>query len=58
MSLWGIHIDIFELCYAGYAGEDCLADRRQEGNHRVVIVNPPEIEEENDVRPADPHAFG
>src|SRR3990170_2058267 len=51
-------IDELELCYAGDAGEGCLADRRQESNHRVVVVNPPDIQEEDNVWPTTFHTFG
>jgi hypothetical protein len=54
----GTLIYVFELGYAGYAAEDCLADGRQEGNHWVVVVNPPQIEEEHNVWLAFSHAFG
>ena len=50
-------MDVLELCDAGYAGENGLADCRQEGNHRMVVVSPPYIEEENNVRSTTPQAF-
>ena len=51
-------IDNLELCDAGDAGENGLADRRQERNHRIMMVHPPDIDKENHVRPAVFYTFG
>jgi len=38
-------------------GVGLFTNGRQEGNHGVVVVDPPQIKEENNIRPARSQAF-